>query len=147
MLRPIHIILFGIILLATFTHSRRLAHGNDGKFGLEKQLVEARNAHKRKLPHTRELFDLNHLMKQFSGSFTNDQRRVQQEMLEWHNYYRKRHCVGALRLDDSLSRSAQNYAEKLANVIGSLVHSQTPGLGENLYWAYSSRGIGTVYGK
>ena len=146
MLKLIHIILFGIILLVTFTHSRLLAHDNEDKFGLEKQLVVARNAHKRKLSSTRQLFDLNHLMKQ-SGSFTSDQRRVQQEMLDEHNYYRKRHCVGALRLDDSLSRSAQNYAEKLANYIGSLVHSGTSGLGENLYWSYNSRGIGSINGK
>ncbi|CAF3278568.1 unnamed protein product, partial [Rotaria sp. Silwood2] len=35
-------------------------------------------------------------------------------MLYAHNYYRSYYCAQVLQLDDTLSRSAQNFAEKLA---------------------------------
>ena len=81
----------------------------------------------------REFFDLNELLqrRQTSG-FTAVQNQFQKQMLDAHNQYRTRHCVSSLRLDDSISRSAQNYAQHLAD-INQMVHSGTNGLGENLY--------------
>ena len=71
--------------------------------------------------------------------------KYQREMLDAHNVYRKRHCAPALRLDDRLSRSAQNYAEKLARM-NTMVHSGITGLGENLYVRRSSRKIDQMNG-
>ncbi|CAF1443647.1 unnamed protein product [Rotaria sordida] len=71
------------------------------------------------------------------ADFTSAQRQFQNEMLAAHNSYRARHCAQPLQLDDILSRSAQDYAQKLASA-NQFSHSGTPGVGENLYMAWSS---------
>lgn len=70
----------------------------------------------------------------------------QQQALDQHNYYRQLHCTVGMTLNSSLNTIAQNYAEYLAanNIFN---HSQTPGLGENLYYRYSSAGISSLNGK
>jgi uncharacterized protein YkwD len=95
----------------------------------------------------REFFDLNKLLqrRQTSG-FTTVQVQFQKQMLDAHNRYRTRNCVPSLRLDDSINRSAQNYAQYLAD-INRMVHSGTSGLGENLYMKWASDGIKTISGK
>ena len=77
--------------------------------------------------------------------FTNEQYQFQQEVLEAHNNYRARHCAGSLEFDYELSVSAQNYAEHLAQ-IERLVHSGTPGVGENLWQLWSSNTIDSING-
>ncbi|CAF1331001.1 unnamed protein product [Rotaria sordida] len=61
-------------------------------------------------------------------------------MLAAHNSYRARHCAQPLQLDDTLCRSAQDYAQKLAST-NQFSHSGTKGVGENLYKAWSSTTI------
>ncbi|CAF3322744.1 unnamed protein product [Rotaria socialis] len=61
-------------------------------------------------------------------SFTDAQRQFQKQALDAHNVYRARHCAQPLVLDDALSRSAQNYAQKLAST-NSFQHSGTQGVG------------------
>ncbi|CAF3777803.1 unnamed protein product [Rotaria sp. Silwood1] len=71
----------------------------------------------------------------------------QQQALEQHNYYRQQlHCTGLMTLNTSLNTIAQNYAQYLAanNIFN---HSRTPGLGENLYYSYSSAGINFMNGS
>ncbi len=95
----------------------------------------------------REFFDLNKLLQRRQASgFTTVQTQFQKQMLDAHNRYRTRHCASSLRLDDSISRSAQNYAQHLAN-INQMVHSGTSGLGENLYMKWSSASINTINGE
>jgi len=146
MLKKIPIILFGLVLLVTFGQCRRLSNDNKDETKYEEELARAVQIHKKSVPEYRELFDLNHLLNRFSGSFSNSQRTFHQQMLDAHNKYRKRHCVGPLQLDDNLSRSAQNYAERLVS-IGYLVHSHINGVGENLYWSWSSSGISNINGE
>ena len=55
-----------------------------------------------------------------------------QEMLVEHNAKRQLHCTNPLMLDESLNTMAQNYAEQLA-AANMLVHSNNPGVGENLF--------------
>ncbi|CAF4252637.1 unnamed protein product, partial [Rotaria sordida] len=74
------------------------------------------------------------------ADFTSAQRQFQSEMLAAHNSYRARHCAQPLQLDDTLSHSAQDYAQKLAST-NQFSHSGTPGVGENLYKAWSSTTI------
>ncbi|CAF4837790.1 unnamed protein product [Rotaria socialis] len=71
----------------------------------------------------------------------------QQQALDQHNYYRQQmHCTGPMILNASLNVIAENYAQYLAaNNIFS--HSLTPGLGENLYYSYSSAGINSMNGS
>ena len=60
------------------------------------------------------------------------------EALDAHNAYRRKHHVGPLKLNKDICVIAQNYAEKLANNIGHLKHSENcyhdDILGENLYY-------------
>jgi hypothetical protein len=93
-----------------------------------------------------ELFNFNEILSRQMKNFTTTQRKFQREMLNAHNNYRSRHCARPFRLDDNLSRSAQNYAQRLAN-INTMVHSGTKGLGENLYMMTSSSKITTITGK
>ncbi|CAF1240514.1 unnamed protein product [Rotaria sordida] len=74
------------------------------------------------------------------ADFTSAQRQFQNETLAAHNSYRARHCAQPLQLDDTLCRSAQDYAQKLAST-NQFSHSGTKGLGENLYKAWSSTTI------
>lgn len=95
----------------------------------------------------REFFDLNKLLqRRQSSSFTTVQRQYQQYALDAHNRHRARHCVPAMKLDDTISRSAQNYAQYLAN-INQMVHSGVRGLGENLYMEGSSNVIKSIDGE
>ncbi|CAF1078102.1 unnamed protein product [Adineta ricciae] len=73
-------------------------------------------------------------------SFTTEQRQVQHQLLADHNAYRAAHCAPALKLDDKLSRSAQEYAEELART-NTFEHSTLTDLGENLFLMESSRPI------
>ncbi|CAF1551756.1 unnamed protein product [Rotaria sp. Silwood1] len=74
------------------------------------------------------------------ATFTAEQRQFQNDVLYAHNYYRAYHCAQSLQLDDLLSTSAQNFAQKLADT-NQFYHSGTKGVGENLYMATSSNGI------
>ena len=60
------------------------------------------------------------------------------EALDAHNAYRRKHHVGPLKLNKDICVIAQNYAEKLANEIGHLKHSENcyhdDILGENLHY-------------
>ncbi len=95
----------------------------------------------------REFFNINKLLQQRQTSgFTTAQSQYQKYALEAHNRHRARHCVSPLQLDDSISRSAQNYAQYLAN-INQMVHSGTSGVGENLYMQWSSVVITTINGE
>lgn len=67
-----------------------------------------------------------------SSGFTNAQRKMQEQMLKEHNAYRALHCTPPLELDDELSRSAQEYAQKLAKS-NNFDHSDMEELGENLF--------------
>ena len=92
-------------------------------------------------------FDLNKLFqRRQASSFTAAQRQYQRNALEAHNRHRARHCASPLQLDDSISRSAQNYAQHLAN-INQMVHSGTKGLGENLAQQWSSAPIQNINGE
>ena len=79
------------------------------------------------------------------NGFTADQLRFQQESLASHNSLRARHCVGNLQLDNDLSRTAQAYAEFLANS-NKFQHSGN-GHGENLYMMSSSAVLSNVPGQ
>nr|ACD54644.1 cysteine-rich secretory protein-2-like protein [Adineta vaga] len=67
-------------------------------------------------------------------------------MLKSHNTYRARHCVPSLQLDNALSRSAQDYANKLARM-NQMVHSRTPNVGENLWMMSSSAKLNNIDGS
>ncbi len=94
----------------------------------------------------REFLDFTKLLSRQATNFTTAQRNFQRQVLHAHNTYRLRHCVRSLRLDDRLSRSAQNYAQRLANM-NTMVHSGIKGLGENLYTMSSSNKITNVDGE
>ena len=61
-----------------------------------------------------------------------DQAAFQQGALAAHNSRRKFHKAGALKLDDAITKSAQEYAEKLASGLAT-GHDPTTEYGENLY--------------
>jgi len=139
--------MLGIFILITFAHGEPLvSDDNDNSSADDEQVIEARkivddeNAIFESVGQPlarRQLFDLNKLLQRRETSgFTTAQRKFQKQMLDAHNRYRTRHCASSLRLDDSISQSAQNYAQHLAN-INQMVHSNTDGLGENLYWKWS----------
>ena len=90
--------------------------------------------------------DLDEISSRQTKDFTNAQRTFQNEMLTAHNNYRSRHCARALHLDENLSRSAQNYAQKLARD-NNMVHSGMKGIGENLYMMTSSTKMTTIPGS
>lgn len=77
---------------------------------------------------------------------TEDLIQFGKEMLQFHNNYRKRHCVSALEFDEKLTASAQAYAEKIANT-SVFEHSKTPNVGENLWYQWSSEEQGIINGK
>lgn len=80
-----------------------------------------------------------------ANAFTSNQIRFQQETLASHNQLRARNCVPALALDDELSKTAQAYAEYLANN-NKFEHSQN-GYGENLYAMSSSAPLANLAGS
>lgn len=81
-----------------------------------------------------------------SLSFTPDQRLMQDQALKAHNLYRTRHCVPSLVLADELNRSAQKYAEQLAQS-NRFDHSEADDYGENLFVRTSSADIKTLDGQ
>lgn len=97
------------------------------------------------LVNHRASFKLNDFLKR-GTSFTTKQLTFQKEMLAAHNGYRKKHCTPALILDDSISRSAQDFADKLI-ATNQFAHSNTKGLGENLWITWTSGKLSTVNGK
>lgn len=82
-------------------------------------------------------------------TFTETQRKFQDEALKTHNLFRVRHCVQPLVLDDDINVRAQAYAEKLASNDSKLIHSTDRGgrLGENLYAVTRSNPITYPDGK
>jgi uncharacterized protein YkwD len=81
-----------------------------------------------------------------SPSFTTAQHEFQNQMLKEHNTYRSRHCVPPLRLDDDISRSAQKYAEYLANT-NKFEYSDAPDVGENIFKMISKEKINHFHGQ
>jgi uncharacterized protein YkwD len=140
MFHHISIIIVSIVLFATFTHCKSL-------YGRSKnqQLIQAQDAANAEF-QLRELLEFYQVSKRARRTFTAKQRKFQHQMLKAHNAYRTKHCARPLELDDDLNRSAQKYAEKIA-AMDQMVHSHTPGLGENLYWAWSSDRITSVNGE
>ena len=81
-----------------------------------------------------------------ASDFTATQLQMQKQALDAHNLYRTRHCVPSLVLDDDLNRSAQDYAEQLAQT-NRFDHSDADDYGENLYMRTSSRDINKFDGQ
>jgi uncharacterized protein YkwD len=127
--------LLGIFLLVVFANSKMSTDEKKLDFDLKNLTIVYR-----------DFFDLNEILSRQAKNFTTAQRKFQRDMLNAHNTYRSRHCVRSLRLDDNLSRSAQNYAQRLANM-NTMVHSGIKGLGENLYTMSSSNKITNVAGE
>ncbi|OCT65187.1 Golgi-associated plant pathogenesis-related protein 1 [Xenopus laevis] len=71
------------------------------------------------------------------------EKLFQTQFLETHNNYRKKHNVPLLKLNEELSKSAQQWANYLLS-IHKLQHSNKGG--ENLYFRYSSS-TGTLAGN
>jgi len=73
------------------------------------------------------------------------------EALDAHNAYRRKHHVGPLKLNKDICVIAQNYAEKLANEIGHLKHSENcyhdDILGENLHYCEGMEATGSSVTK
>jgi len=84
------------------------------------------------------LYELIHRRK--SSRFTSAQRQVQKHVLKLHNTYRSRHCTPHLVLDDDINRSAQKYAEYLAET-NTFEHSDLLEVGENLFKMTSNQPI------
>ncbi|XP_022099176.1 uncharacterized protein LOC110983865 isoform X2 [Acanthaster planci] len=66
-----------------------------------------------------------------------DLKQFQKDSLDVHNEYRSKHRVDSLRLSDDLCKSAQDWAEHLAEA-GRLEHSKRTDIGENVAMHYSS---------
>ena len=144
--------LFGVLFFIASIHGRQLSvvdgEGDDSNDG------DDPTAKTRKVVESvgeplvrRHFFDLNQLLqRRQSSSFTTAQIQYQKYTLEAHNRYRARHCVSPLKLDDTISRSAQNYAQYLAS-INQMVHSGTKGYGENLFMKWSSVAITSISGE
>jgi uncharacterized protein YkwD len=86
------------------------------------------------------------LEKRATISFTPTQRQFQQQMLNAHNSYRSCHGVQSLALNDTISQSAQSYANHLA-ATKTFNHSGNEDYGENLYMQSSSAPITNVDGE
>ncbi|KAA0193551.1 putative scp gapr-1 like scp extracellular protein [Fasciolopsis buskii] len=72
-------------------------------------------------------------------------KALNNEFINVHNEYRALHGCGKLKFDMSLARSAQKYAEQLAQ-LGYMNHSSCDGYGENLA-ARSSSGVAEMTGR
>ncbi len=156
------IFLFGVILLAAFTHGVPLTNDLEDELDLNNEEVaearsipdasedldsdfvdqlEARDVSSEENTVARRKFSvLNQLI---GGNFPNSisaQHRYQQEMLQAHNTYRTRHCAPPLRLDENLNKRAQKHAQYLAS-IDKMVHSKSRGIGENLYMRRGTTGL------
>ena len=75
-----------------------------------------------------------------SISKTAERLRMEKQILDAHNAYRKKHCVGEVTLDDELNQSAQKYADEMAST-NIFEHSDQDVVGENLYMKSSSKEI------
>ncbi|XP_070539194.1 Golgi-associated plant pathogenesis-related protein 1-like [Ptychodera flava] len=73
-------------------------------------------------------------------------KNLRQDMLKHHNKLRSKHGSPALKLDNSLNKVAQDWAEQMAKSdrFGHRPNNQN---GENIYYAMNSRGLGTVTGE
>jgi hypothetical protein len=159
MQKRIFVCVLGVLFFVVSNHGQQLVINDDddddskdkgGQTAENREVVDNDNSILESVGEPlirRQFFDLNNLLQQRQASgFTTEQRKYQQYALEAHNRHRARHCVSPLQLDDIISRSAQNYAQHLAN-INRLVHSGVSGLGENLYMRGSSDVIKTIKGE
>ena len=74
-----------------------------------------------------------------------DLEKIRAEILENHNYHRKRHQVDILVRNAEIEAVAQSYSDHLAE-IDEMKHSGNKKYGENLFYCWASRGI-CVSGK
>ena len=70
-------------------------------------------------------------------SVTAEQNSIAQEILNAHNQYRAEVGVPPLTWSDTLANHAQEWADYLASLGGTLQHSQNTGEGENLWMGAS----------
>jgi uncharacterized protein YkwD len=130
MFKQIYIVLLGIVLLISFTHSAPCTNNDTNQ-----------------VPNQDEnIFTSTQPQLHDENIFTSFQREFQQEVLEAHNTYRARHCVSPLQLNDDLSRSAQNYAQYLAS-INRMVQNNMDDVGQSLYMKSSSIYLYYIDGK
>jgi hypothetical protein len=114
-----------IAIFIVLTNAKRTDHGNDVDVdSFEESLIRRYLLNKYLFLEDRE-----------TPTFTDEQRRFQNDSLVTHNLLRARHCVPPLVLDDDINTKAQTYAEQLASEDNGLIHSSNRGglLGENLY--------------
>ena len=73
-------------------------------------------------------------------------KKVRKELLDRHNLYRRRHQAPNLQSLPALEKIAQSYSEKLLS-LGYLIHSGNTYngnyIGENLYFGYNVKNLGT----
>jgi hypothetical protein len=81
-----------------------------------------------------------------SCSSSTTQQTFMTESLNQHNKWRAAHCAPSIKLDANLATSAQTHAAYIAS-IDELTHSVLDGVGENLYWAWSSNKMTTADGE
>jgi len=151
--KQVYILILGIIFLVAITHATRSRNSyRDDSSYQERAKARGTSGNNQfinkymKAMSRRTFYRVSQpLQRRDGGDFTPEQRQYQQQMLDSTNKYRARHCVPPLVPDDDLNRSAQNYAQTLADA-DKFEHSHTPGLGENLWMSMSSAPIDTVSG-
>ena len=74
------------------------------------------------------------------GSADLDLEKIRADILNNHNYHRKRHQVDSLERNSEIEKVAQDYSEYQAS-IDQMKHSNNKKYGENLYYCYASYGI------
>ena len=122
-------VIFGAILLIFVVFTSARSNNVDDDDDVDFDLFET--------PLTRRShLNRYHAFKQRETStFTEVQRKFQNDALNTHNILRAHHCAPPLTLDDEINAKAQAYAEKLATADNGLVHSTDRHglLGESLY--------------
>ncbi|XP_077988363.1 Golgi-associated plant pathogenesis-related protein 1-like [Glandiceps talaboti] len=73
-------------------------------------------------------------------------KNLRQDVLKCHNKYRSKHSASSLKLNDSLNKTAQDWAEQMAKS-DRFGHRPNGKYGENIYYAMNSRGLGTLTGQ
>ena len=63
--------------------------------------------------------------------------KIRADILDNHNYHRKRHQVDILVRNEDIENMAQKYSEYLAS-ISNMKHSENKNYGENLYYCFSN---------